>query len=217
MSQSKSSPQNTTANTSTVSTTNNNVSGNSGVTLANNGTGNSSTLNLQTITNTKNISTDPAVVASALSAATTAFGNSASVASDAISANQSIDQASIDQATGIAKASLALVSKTTESANAQNINSLDTINTLASGFATQLQGVVTSEQEALQQDQASSQVQLGNIVSALSTSFVQGSQSASTQVVNAAAAAGQQETQVIKYIAIAVGLVAVVYFYRKAA
>lgn len=206
MSQSKSSPTNTTANTSQVKTTNNNVSGNSGVTLANNGTGNTSNLNLTENT----VSADPAVIASALSSNATAFGTSAKLAQSAISSNQQIDQASIDQATGIAKASLALVSKTTESANEQNINSLDTINTLARGFATQLEGVVSSEQEALQQDQASSQVQLGNIVSALSTSFVQGSTSTDQSVIN-------ENTNIIKYLAIAAAVVGLGFALSRAA
>lgn len=204
MSESKSNPQNTTANTSTVSTTNANVSGNSGVTLAPQGDNNSTALTINTT------SVDPSVVASALSASTTAFGNSAQIASDAISSNQSIDQASIDQSTGIAKASLAIASQTLESANEQNVNSLDTINTLASGFATQLEGVVTSEQAALQQDQASSQTQLGNIVSALSTSFVAGSTSVNQSVIT-------EQTDIFKYLAIAAGLIGAVYFYKKAA
>ena len=105
---------------------------------------------------------------------------------------------------------MALVPQTLESANEQNVNSLDTINTLASGFATQLQGVVTSEQAALQQDQASSQTQLGNIVNALSTSFVQGSQSVNQQIID------EQQT-IFKYVAIVAGLLGVVYFYKKAA
>lgn len=206
MSESKSNPQNTTANTSTVKTSNANVSGNSGVTLAPIGNNNSTSLNL--VENT--VSSDPSVVAAALSASTTAFGKSAQIAADSISSNQQIDQASIDQSTGIAKASLALASKTLESANEQNVNSLDTINTLASGFATQLQGVVTSEQEALQQDQASSQVQLGNIVSALSTSFVQGSTSVNQSVIG-------EQTQIFKYAAIVVALIAIAYVLKKAA
>jgi hypothetical protein len=213
MSQSKSSPTNTTANTSTVSTTNNNVSGNSGVTLANNGTGNSSTLNLSTVNNTL----DPAVVTAALSSNATAFGTSAQLAQSAISSNQSVDQATIDATTGLSKQALAIASGALASANEQNVNSLDTLNTLASGFATQLDGVVTSEQAALLQDQAASQTQLANVTNALTTSFVQGTTSANQSVINAVSAAGAQETDIIKYLAIAAGLIGAVYFYRKAA
>jgi hypothetical protein len=202
MSQSKSSPTNTTSNQTAVKTTNNNVSGTSGITLANN----SGPTSLSVTTNTTSV--DPSVVAAALSSSATAFGVSAKLAGQAINSNQEVDQASIDASTGLAKQSLEIANSAVTQEGQQNQYSLDTISTLASGFATQLEGVVASEQNALQQDQAASQTQLANVTQSLATSFVQGSQSADTQVVDS-------ETTTLKYVLIGVVAIAAVYLLTK--
>lgn len=241
MSQSKSNPQNTTSNATSVDTTNNNISGNSGLTLANTGAG-SQSLAVDASTNTQSttvsgtgngnqvgaggvlniVQTDDGAIAAAngiasrsLSAATTAFGTSASVAQSALDSNTAVTQEGIDAATGISQSALALAAGALTSANATNANSLDTINTLASGFATQLQGVITSEQAALQLDQASSQTQLGNVTNALTSSFIQGSTSANQTVVNALQSASDNETKVFMYVALAAAVVAAAYFLTR--
>lgn len=245
MSSSKSNPQNTTSNATAVTTTNNNVSGNSGLTLANTGAGsqalsvdastttnslsnlgNTNTSNSNNtstyVDNSTNITTDDGAIAVAndiasrsLSAATTAFGTSAAFAQDALDSNTAVTQAGIDAATGISQSALGIASRALASANASNVNNIDTINTLASGFATQLEGVVTSEQAALQQDQASSQTQLGNVTNALTTSFIQGSTSANQTVVNALQSASDNETKVFMYIALAGAVVALYLIMKK--
>jgi hypothetical protein len=206
MSQSKSSPTNTTSNQTAVKTTNNNVSGTSGITLANNSGPTSLSVTANTTTNTTSV--DPQVVAAALSSNATAFGVSANVATQAINSNQKIDQATIDASTGLAKQSLNIAQSAVTQEGQQNQYSLDTISTLASGFATQLEGVVASEQNALEQDQAASQTQLANVTQSLATSFVQGSQSADTQVVDS-------ETTTLKYVLIGVVAIAAVYLLTK--
>lgn len=235
MSGSQSKPTNTTSNATSVSTTNNNVSGNSGLTLANTGAGsqalsvNASTNNTTNTTTLSGVSgntvgaggsitvqnLDGSVVASALSAATTAFGTSATLAANALTDNSKTSQAAIDQATGLSQAALQIASSAVTSADQTNVNDIDSINDLASGFATQLEGVVTSEQAALQQDQASSQTQLANVTNALTTSFIQGSTSANQTVVNALQSASDNETEVFKYIAIAGAVVALFLLLRE--
>lgn len=242
MSQSKSNPQNTTSNATSVNTTNNNVSGNSGLTLANTGAGSQNlsvdaSTNTQSTTvsnsgntadsnNTTNIGSitysDEGAIAAAndiasrsLSASTTAFGTSASLAQSALDSNTTVTQEGIDAATGISQSALALAAGALTSANATNVNSLDTINSLASGFATQLEGVVSSEQAALAQDQASSQTQLGNVTNALTSSFIQGSTSANQTVVNALQSASDNETKVFMYVALAAAVVAAAYFLTR--
>lgn len=206
MSQSKSSPTNTTSTANQVNTVNKNVSGNTGTTLTNDGGNQNLTLTTTNVSNTTNVSTDQgaikvagSIASQGISAATTAFGISADVAQHAVDSNVVLSQDFLRAAQGLV-----------ESANSSNANSLDTINTLASGFATQLQGVISSEQEALAASAFENQKQLGNVVSALNQSFIQGSTSANQSVINAVSGAGAQETLVIKYVAFAVAAIAIV-------
>lgn len=179
MSKSQSNPTNTTSTSTALTTKNLNVSGNSGPSTIAEG---GSTVTSSTTNNTSNytVSTDEGAVASA----TALSGH----ALDAITA---VNSASLSSESDLAKTAIA--STNTAYGNAANI-----INGLFNQFGSDLEA-----------NQTANETQLGNVVSALTSSFESNNVSASQQAI-------QGTTSIVKYVSVAaIGGLALYLLLRK--
>jgi len=188
MSDSNSDSTNTTATTTSLTTKNLNVSGNSGLTAVGGENGTlalaySPTTNTTTIDAHTDISTD----FGAINAATGLAGH----ALDVVSA---VNNRSNDSVANLASKQLtstenifgsSLTAITHESDNAVSV-----VSKLATQFGT-----------ALADYQSAEQSQLGNVVSALNSTYTANNTSANQQVINAVSQAGAQSSAVIKFVA----------------
>jgi hypothetical protein len=179
-SESNSSP---TTSTSTALTTKNlNVSGNSGLTAVG---GENGTLALNYSPTTTVISTDAGAVGAATGLASHALDVVAAVNNRSNDAIANLATKQLTSTENIFGTSLTAV--THESDNAVSV-----VSKLATQFGT-----------ALADYQSAEQAQLGNVVSALNSTYTANNTSANQQVINAVTQAGQTSASVIKYVAVA--------------
>lgn len=232
--------QTATASTQTTSltTTNKNVSGNAGIT---NTVDEGSTVNLsyapvEINTDAGAVNAGAYVANAGISATTTAAAlainsvgkandNIRMLAADAVTANSDLAlqlaggvinaaKASSSGANAITSHALDIVDATTRS-NAENARDY------AEGVVNFAGGVLTQFGNKLAEYQQSEQTQLGNVVSALSASFVDNSKTADQRVTDATLQAGAQSADVItsvaKYAAIAIAVGVLGYILIKKA
>ncbi len=196
MSDSNSSPTNTTQTSTNVRTDNLNASGNTGPT--NVGSGNL-TANTNSTTNVQetNISTDQGAVAA---------GKAIGLAS--IKSNTDLTSQALNESTGLAKAAFDTTTTLTDSsyqfADRTIAGYEGAVSELADKFTTSLSSFAGQQQ-----------TQLGNTVEALNTIATQQSASGDQQVINAVQATQQSLTTIVKYVAIAAVAVGVLYLALK--
>lgn len=207
MSSSESSPQNTTATSTSLTTTNQNVSGNQGITNLGGTTSyaSSNTTNAtdsgNTLSVTNNSTTDYGAIDAATGLGEHALDVAASVNNRALgsidSAQQTVSKianTAIDATGSAYGAALTAVQHNTD-------NTVDIISGIATQFGTDLEKNFND-----------SQTQLANVVSALNSTYTANNTSANQQVINAVTSAGAQSSNVIKYVAVAAVIAVVAIF-----
>jgi hypothetical protein len=200
MSTSKSSPSNTTSTSTELVTKNLNVSGNTGLTVVG-GEGGSLGFSESNTTNDNSIRVQ----------STTDFG--------AVEAGTGLSQHALDVAASVNASSLSairsLAAETTEATGNAYGKALTAVQTNANDTVSVIAGLAGKFGTALQDLTASEQTQLGNVVSALNSTYTANNTSANQQVINATTQAGEQLTETIKYIAIAAAAAAALYFITR--
>lgn len=209
------SPTKTTASTAStqttsLTTTNKNVSGNTGLTVtADEGADVDLSYAPITVQTDDNAVAAGAYVANAgIAASTSAAALVSKTAHDAVAANSDIALASINSSSGLEDHALDIVDAT-RADSAKLAGSVLTYNAdLISGFAERLSDITKA-----------GQTQLGNTVSALNASFIDNSKTADQRVTDATLQAGAQSADVIttvaKYAAIAVAVGVIGYIVLK--
>lgn len=190
MSESTSSPQNTTSTSTQLTTKNLNVSGNTGTTLVG---GEGGSLSYSAADNSTHTSLD------ITNNSTTDFG--------AVQAGTGLSRAALDTVSAANERSLQTVSDIsgqaiTATGNAYG-DALHTVAEQANGDVTVISNLATRFGMALSDYESAGQAQLGNVVSALNSTYTANNTSANQQVINAVSQAGQQNADVIKYVALA--------------
>jgi hypothetical protein len=175
---SSSQTQNTTTENNLVETTNRNVSGNTGLVATEGST-------LTTVDNSVHLTTDQGAVAAGRDIALGATG----LAENALDIVSAVNQRSLSNSEIVSDQALKSVSSaygqalTAVSENADNTTTI--VERLATNFGTRLADLTASEQ-----------TQLGNTVSALSSSYESRNTSANQQVLDS-------QTNLVKYVALA--------------
>jgi hypothetical protein len=186
MSKSNSSPTNTTSTSTELTTKNLNVSGNSGFTAVG-GEGGSQNLSVTNNTSTVNTTTDLGAIKAATGLSQSALDTVAAANRDSL--NFASD--ALSTATDVSRNALTTVSQNAD-------NTVSVVSNLAKQFGESLFDFTSQEQ-----------TQLGNVVSALSSTYQDNTTNANTQVLQAG-------TNIVKYAALAaVGIVAVYLLTRR--
>lgn len=191
MSDSQSETKNTTATTTSLTTKNLNLSGNSGVTIAGGEEGSTQGITLNSI------STDFGSVQAGTALSEHALDTVAAVSGRSTDAVVNLASKSLT-ATGNAYG--AALNAVTDNAD----STVSVISQLATKFGTALADLTGSEQ-----------TQLGNVVSALNSTYTANNTSANQQVINATSAAEKSVIDAIKYIALAVVAGTLVYYITR--
>lgn len=215
MSQSESSPRNTTATTTSLTTENTNVSGNTGLTLVGGGD-----VNLTNQTRTENnISTNLTSDNSQRDSNNVSNVNSGNTSNSyvttdggAIKAISDIGQLSISGAVGLSQSALNTVRASAQDANAFADNALRTTTQALLGLNSNFVNAVSTFEE-------NSQTQLANTVTALNQIAREQNQSANQLVVQASAdanaVAADTLTTVFKNLGYALAVTGIIYFLSK--
>lgn len=231
MSDSTSSPTNTTQTATTVSTTNQNVTGNAGPVSIGGGSvssnsGNTTNTDVKLNTSNTTSTTDSHNISTTDSHNDNSVNYTTTSDSGAIAAGQSLGSAGLktaqqaltnesDLTSQIANESTGLARSAFDTATSLNASS----NNFAGQTVASYQGAVSDLafqfSNGLTQLEQQSSAQVGNTVTALNQIAVQADTSANQQVINAVTQSQQSLQTIVKYAAIAVGVIAVVYLLAK--
>lgn len=211
MSSSKSSPTNTTATSTSLTTKNLNVSGNSGFTAVG-GEGGSQNLSVRNDTTSNNIAIDNSV------RTTTDFGAvqaGTGLAQSALDTVAAANRYSIDAVTDSNSTIRSIAGQAIEASGSAYGGALTAVQHNTDNTVSVIQQLATQFGTALYDFTSQEQTQLGNTVSALNSTYTANNTSANQQVINATQAAGENLTATIKYIALAAAAAAALYFITR--